>query len=694
MRGSPGRVAFGLLLSVALPAGSALAADPGEQLLLERANYWRLQHRPDLADEFVAKVLALNPAQPDALYQHALLAAERGNKGEAQQYLDRLRQLAASDPRAAELVTPAPTSGPAPARAAASPARSAPAAIASPARSAPVAMAAVPAARPDAASAAPSGVPAAPVPAPALVVASADSADLIPDAPAQTAIAAAAPPVTAFGAGDAAATGALARNRQLAALPETTIADGDTGISVTAPTIADTTPSDIDKPKPLRMPVQTAQLELMPPLPVGGYQRPTNVTPYSPSDTLEIDIDRNLTQLEAQSNPMLVAGAGFRWHDGTSGLSQLTEFGFPVEASFSPWYTGTARLAVLPVYIDPGSISSSNYGIFGANPALLAKGLPAAAPGSQTVAGVGILGGYSYGDLSGQFGTSPLGFPVTNLVGSVAYAPKFYNDFITVRLEGLRQPVTDSVLSYAGTHANLSAANAVTSNSFGSNGTWGGVVRTGGHVTLFYDDQMYGAYGGAGMASLTGQNVAENNQLDALLGAYFRPWKTDNWAIRVGVAGYYTSYNKNLGGFTFGQGGYFSPQNLESLTFPVEYTGHAGPWSWLASVALGVQHFNTNSSLIFPNNVGAQTVLASSGATSAFGGGSSTGLGAALQGQIEYAIDPSLSVGAAASYNNGNDYNEVIAKLYLRKTFDWFAPVAVKNDPASIAARDLPQARL
>jgi len=33
-------------------------------------------------------------------------------------------------------------------------------------------------------------------------------------------------------------------------------------------------------------------------------------------------------------------------------------------------------------------------------------------------------------------------------------------------------------------------------------------------------------------------------------------------------------------------------------------------------------------------------------------------------------------------------------QLYLRKTFDWFAPVAIKNDPESIAARDMPASRL
>src|SRR5258707_4718385 len=103
MKALAGTFAFGLMLSVALPAGSALASDPGEQTSLERANYWRLQHRFDLAGNILSKVLALNPSQPDALYQRGVLALEQGDRGSAQQYFDRLRLLAPADSRAAEL---------------------------------------------------------------------------------------------------------------------------------------------------------------------------------------------------------------------------------------------------------------------------------------------------------------------------------------------------------------------------------------------------------------------------------------------------------------------------------------------------------------------------------------------------------------------------------------------------------------
>jgi len=669
MKTSASTLAVGLLLSVALPSGVAMALDPGEQLMLERANYWRAQQRLDLAGDILNKVLAVNPSQPDALYQQGMLAVQQGDRADAQHYFDRLRQLAPADKRAAELV--ATLTQPAAAPQAAASAKSVTVAVVAPNPPPPA-----PAAR-------------SVRPTPELVVASADSDDLVPAKLSSPASLPAASPSRGMATGMVAAA---AQDRQVASLSPTTVSDGDLSISATGLAPPSASSSDLGTTAKT---VQVAQVELEAPPPVGGYLPLGNLKPYSPSDTLEMDIDRNLLQLESQSNPELIAGLGFRAHSGTSGTSSLFEVGLPVQVSFSPWYTGTASIAVLPVYLDAGS--GGPVTTFGANPILAAEGVPMVAAGAQNATGVGLLGSYALGDFSGQFGTTPLGFPVTNLVGDLAYIPKFFGDTLSVRIEALRQPVTDSVLSYAGTHASLAAANlnGIRPGAFGTNPTWGGVVKTGGQVTAFYDNQMVGAYAGAGANWLTGTNVAQNSSINALLGAYFRPWKGDNWTLRVGVSLYYTGYDKNLDGFTFGQGGYFSPQDFEGLGFPVEFTGHNGPWSYLAAVTLGVQHFNESSSAVFPNNPNQQIALETLSPSTAFLGGlHSTGIGFNLKGQLEYAVDPTLSVGIAGSLDNGNSYDEVIGKIYLRKTFDWFAPVAMKDDPASIAARDQPMSRL
>jgi cellulose synthase operon protein C len=93
MKPSTSTVALGLLLSLSAPCRLAVAADPGEQILLDRAAYWRAQQRPDMAADMLNKVLALNPSQPDALYQLGMLAAQRGDQAGESPHFARLRQL-------------------------------------------------------------------------------------------------------------------------------------------------------------------------------------------------------------------------------------------------------------------------------------------------------------------------------------------------------------------------------------------------------------------------------------------------------------------------------------------------------------------------------------------------------------------------------------------------------------------------
>jgi hypothetical protein len=621
MKPSTRLLALGLLLSVTAPCRIVLAADPGEQLLLDRANYWRAHDRLDLATGLLDKVLAVNPKQPDALYLSGLLALQRSDAAASQGFFDRLRQLAAADPDAAELVKTLPT---------------------------------VAAASPGAA------------PSEALVMTTTGD-DVTPASPAAPAPAQPAP---------------LAE--QVAALPGGTVAD-------TSPDVSDPAPVGSSSTK---KPVQVAQVEMLPPPPVNGYGVPS-VAVTSADDTLELDINNTLLQIQAETNPVLQTGIGFRMHPGDSGTTRLLEVGTPVDFSFSPWLTGRARLSVVPVYLQAGSPNDVTLERFGANPILVANSLPADEAGRQRAYGTGIVGAYSFEDLSAQLGTTPLGFPVEHLIGDAAYSPHFLNNTLSMRFEALRAPVIDSVLSYAGTHATLGTPNTLTGGAFGTNGTWGGVVKTGGQVGIFYDDTEIGAYGSGGWSALTGTNVENNTMVNALAGAYMRPFHTDDMALRIGIALFYMQYDKNLSGFGFGQGGYFSPQNYEALTFPIEYTGRSGNWTYMAAVALGFQQFDESRSPVFPTSPVAQAQLVNLvGVPGAFNfQESSLGPAYSLKGQVEYAIDNTLSVGLYGSLDNGKNYTEGVAKFYVRKTFDWFTPMTSGPDPA-VAKRDLPQSPL
>ena len=96
-------LALGLLLSVALPTAAVLAAQSAEEVLLDKANYWRLKDRPDLALEALNKLLEINPNNPDALFQSGLLAVQQNKPADAQRYLAKLQQVAPDNPHIADL---------------------------------------------------------------------------------------------------------------------------------------------------------------------------------------------------------------------------------------------------------------------------------------------------------------------------------------------------------------------------------------------------------------------------------------------------------------------------------------------------------------------------------------------------------------------------------------------------------------
>jgi tetratricopeptide (TPR) repeat protein len=396
----------------------------------------------------------------------------------------------------------------------------------------------------------------------------------------------------------------------------------------------------------------------------------------APSEALGANIERSLAEIEAQTGPVAAAGPGLRLHAGSSGLGQLADFEAPIETRISPWYTGTAYFALTPTVLRAGTLGAGAIPQFGINPLLSAAspGLALASPGDQQATGVALSGGYSYRFFSGAVGTSPIGFPVRNLLGDIALCypspcgpigptklslwAGSPSDPLQFRVEGHRQSTTDTLLSYAGTK------DAATGK------IWGGVVKSSGRALVLYDNGTYGAIAAGGGGVLDGRNVASNREAEGLIGGFFRPWRAGDDALKVGLSLTYIGYSRNLQGFSFGQGGYFSPQNYLSLFLPVDYSGRTGALAYHAGAAVGVIHFNEDRSPFFPTNGSDQAAFQSLVGDAAFYQGRVvTTPGFNVGGQVEYSIDDGLTLGAAANVNNSRGYTEGVARLYLHDNF-------------------------
>ena len=378
-----------------------------------------------------------------------------------------------------------------------------------------------------------------------------------------------------------------------------------------------------------------------------------------------------LLDLKAERSMTVSAGTVYRSRAGEAGLSKLSDMQIPVEAII-PVGNGKVVVSATPTFLDAGTASSA-YGTtsrFGGGPsAALAQAQgTGVAPGAQSASGVGLSVGYEGKNVNASIGTTPLGFLVTNVVGNVAFNDAL-SENVTIKADLSRKAVTDSLLSFAG------AKDARTGE------TSGGVVATGGRVDLTRDDGTYGLYGYGSYHLITGRNVASNNRAEVGGGIYTHLIREAGSSLTVGMNLDVLQYNRDLSYYTFGQGGYFSPQRYMSVALPVDWTVRSDRLSWRLNGSLGLQSFTQKDSPYFPTDATRQVQAQSASAsaiglnltnapfTGSYAGSTKIGMAYNLGGLMEYQLAPQLFLGGALSLNNAQNYRQATGAMYLRYMF-------------------------
>ncbi|WP_277966859.1 cellulose biosynthesis protein BcsC [Pantoea trifolii] len=401
-----------------------------------------------------------------------------------------------------------------------------------------------------------------------------------------------------------------------------------------------------------------------------GVTLASNTPAIQQSQTLH-QIDSMMDDLQEKTGTWVQGAVQVRGRDGESGLSKLTEAKAPLTFSTVPFGDARFDFTMTPVSLSAGSASGDAWRRFGANPLIqgivVASGdakvddVPSASTDSQRASGVELnmaLKGDSY---KIDLGSTPLGQDLSTLVGGVQWSPKL-TDFLTLVLTGERRAMTDSLLSYVG----------VTDKATGTK--WGRVTKNGGNALLSYDNGDAGFYAGAGAYSYLGENVASNKSLNATAGAYVRPFHYDDRELKVGMSLSWMDFSKNLSYFTYGQGGYFSPQDYASISFPVEFSRKFDDLKINVGGSVGYQTYSQDKSAYFPNDPDAQNAmdqLVSLGYAkdSYYKGTSKNGIGYNLHAGADYKINKDVTVGGQLGYDTFGDYNESTANLYFRYMF-------------------------
>ncbi|WP_043838145.1 cellulose synthase subunit BcsC-related outer membrane protein [Muricoccus aerilatus] len=675
-------------MATVLGVAPALAQGGGAGVLLEHAAFWRAQGQPARAAATLERVLAVHPAHADALAAAAMAQIELGQPAVAQGYFARLRQVAPEDTRVARIAEalglPVPR---------VTPVRATPPAIDASLQTA---------GNREAAELNRVRPPLVVEEAPRLFQGARDPrvagriAEAVLRRDPRNAEARVGAIDAAVALGDlASAEVLLAEGQQVNgnesrlsyAEARLALAQGDLGRAQTALRLAaEQRRAQIGQDAPLAVAAANGRRTLLSGDGQGSSFVPLDANPATPSaggvtpsqlrasdDPLLSEIGRQLAEVNERTDGRVVPNFTFRARSGGRGLERMREYGGGAEvAAPLPELGGELSARVQAAHIDTGRLDATvpNLRRFGSNalvlpgPGATVSDARAAAlrPRDDSATGTSLALGYTRGPVTVDVGSTPLGFREQTVLGGIEWVPRLSETF-QLRLRGERRSVTDSLLSWSGMRD-------------GASGTpFGGVTRVTGRGQLEYYEGRVSAYGGGGYSAITGRNVADNRRWEAAGGFSYALLRSPTNELTAGLDLTAIGYEKNLRGFTLGQGGYFSPQNYYNASIPVDYRERIGNFAYRVGASVGVANFRESASRIFPNNPDLQATLeqqALSDPTIAtrYAGQRSTTVTAGARLDLEYALTPTLRVGATARYDRAADFNETRALVYARYRFD------------------------
>ena len=373
-----------------------------------------------------------------------------------------------------------------------------------------------------------------------------------------------------------------------------------------------------------------------------------------------------LAALTLDTSPRAEGSVAFGRRSGEAGLSNLNTISATAGAS-TAFAGGRISVTVAPTVIDSGAPSLSGTARFGTNATAEALAIVARQPArlaavdTQYQSGVALSIGYVSETVQADVGTTPLGFMEADVQGGFSWRPRLGANGV-MRLFVERRPVQESILSYAGAVDPVSDRN------------WGGVMRSGGGLGVSWDRNGTGVYADAAYRAYRGLRVAPNNGVEVNLGGYGRFYNSDTLQVTAGAAVNYQAFDENLGYFTLGHGGYFSPQSFVSLSLPVRADWHAGAWRISGQASPGVQSYHQDAADVYPTRPALQAQLDALKAQNPdvrAGYDSVSRSGLAFAGKVEawYDLTPSTAIGGDVSMTTFGDFDEYLMTLRLKQTF-------------------------
>ncbi|MCP3727855.1 cellulose synthase subunit BcsC-related outer membrane protein [Paraburkholderia sp. CNPSo 3272] len=374
---------------------------------------------------------------------------------------------------------------------------------------------------------------------------------------------------------------------------------------------------------------------------------------------------RALQSLEDRKQGQVATG----WYQsnlsGDPGISELHATEVPVYVRIPDGYTGHYFFHADTVYLNAGTLPGNDLDIAYKYGKIAALGNAGLGSVNETATGVALAAGYEFSGANNSWradiGSTPVGFPITSVLGGIQYRHDFPSGS-SLALDVSRRPVTASLVSYAG------GIDPVTGEK------WGGVVRNGFTARGAQDFGPGTIFTSIGFGLLTGTNVETNQEFKVRSGYDWSVFKRPDQIVSSGLTLNYWKYSKNEHNYTFGNGGYYSPQSYFSVSIPLDWTGRYKKLSWEIDGSVGMSFTNENESPFYPTRPGLQAqalafMSANDLGSPFFGGGSGGGFSYAVEAAAEYRVTEHFVVGGRFRLDRSRDYAPNVGVLYLRYFF-------------------------
>ncbi|MCA9513572.1 MAG: BCSC C-terminal domain-containing protein, partial [Myxococcales bacterium] len=382
--------------------------------------------------------------------------------------------------------------------------------------------------------------------------------------------------------------------------------------------------------------------------------------------TLREEVQREMDEIRDRHSSSVGGGFSIRLRDGLPGYGKITEVSVPITLSLSTGYKGRLAFTATPIVMEPGDLdlddelTQYDYGL-NAYDWRIQGNIGGRYP-DRGATGIELMLEFNYRAWTIRAGSTPLGFLYQTAVGGIEYRDQFDAVGLRVRLD--RTPVKDSVLSYAGERDLLTGA------------AWGAVTRNGGRVDLSFtdDDMLYYLYGG-GFVNI-GDRVPSNAGGEVGLGVRWTLYDWEDTKLITGAGASGLFYGQNLRHFTFGQGGYFSPQLFLHAGIPLDLSGGAAKLKYRLGLDLGVNWFTEEATPYFPTDPNRQALLQGLSDEDGFPvasyheGQRSFAFAVNFEGALQWRITETFDLGVHAEFHTGHDYQEFAGGIFLGYAFD------------------------